>query len=125
MEKRYKFNSDEKEIVKLIKKSCTPDLLHPNTRRFFGKNFHNGWQGHCYHACEVIWLLFAKYKGFQPCTTPYDGINHWWLINVETNEFIDTEPQHDYGCEYKVRKFLKTPPSKRAKIILDRISDSL
>lgn len=122
-EKKYKFVGDEKEIVKLIKECCTPDLLHPNTRRFLGNT--KGWQGHCYHVCEVIWLLFGKDKGFYPVVTPYSGINHWWLLNKDTMEFIDTEPYHDYGCEYKVRKFLKPPPSKRAQKILDRFENLL
>jgi len=87
--------------------------------------------GHCYVAAEVAYHVLGK--PWQPKVISKKVIGsttHWYLFNTQTNEIFDpTEEQFgDSVIPYHQGKscgFLTTQPSKRAKIVLERIKSKL
>ena len=86
--------------------------------------------GYCYIVSEAAYHLYAKEKGFSPYVAKdCYGLTHWWLQNNK-NEIIDivAHAYYDDGEEppYKNGRktaFLTKQPSKRCKIILERIKN--
>ena len=87
--------------------------------------------GHCYVATETLYYLIGgKNQPFQPCRgRDGTGYNHWWLQHKKTGEIIDvTADQYRKRGEFppyengKFGGFLTNKPSKRTKIVLDRLS---
>ncbi len=117
------------EIIELIQKSLSSDLLHKNTIPV--KN--NPLYGHCYIATEALYyLLDDKEKNkYVPSTINVNGITHWFLKHKHTSEIIDiTKSQFDFELDYsksRNRFFLSPKPSKRTLILINRIyeKDSL
>lgn len=107
---------DLKTLVKLIQESLTPDLLKPKYR-----NGVNRYAGHCYVASETLYhLMGGKESGLKP----FGLGDHWWLQDG-SDQIIDiTSAQFDYKFPYYLgrhRSFLTRTPSKRAKILMERI----
>lgn len=80
--------------------------------------------GHCYVACEVFFHLNpGKYK---PCFIRHEGEPHWFLRDRITGEVFDpTVSQFEEVPDYALgvgKGFLTRKPSKRAQVILDRMS---
>lgn len=119
-----------KKIIEIIKKSLSPDLLKPCFRE---KNINNPTFGHCYVASEVLFHILNNPKKYSPMRgKDKDGTNHWWIIDVDNGNIIDpTVDQYNMlnkipPYEVGVRcSFLTKSPSKRAKILLSRITEKV
>jgi hypothetical protein len=87
--------------------------------------------GHCYIASEVLFhFLNSNTPGryFPSIGKDENGINHWWLVDRVNGKIIDLTadqyfsqgklPPYKHG---KKCSFLTKTPSKRARIVIERI----
>ena len=122
------------EIRQLVQKALSPELLKGRWRTEQGTL-----DGHCYVASEALWHLLDK-SLWQPHYALYmdagGRATHWWLVHKDTLEIADpTKEQYD-GYKFldknledgvppykigKIGNFLTKEPSKRAKIVIDRV----
>ena len=122
------------EVRQMVQKALSPELLKGRWRTEQGTL-----DGHCYVASEALWHLLDKTL-WQPHYAVYEDAGgratHWWLVHKDTLEIADpTKEQYDgYNFldknleagvpPYKIGKignFLTKEPSKRAKIVIDRV----
>lgn len=103
---------------KNIVDNLTDDLLKPKYR---GSN--NKYWGHCYVATEAAYYLYGKKENYKPHYIKINGDTHWFLkrgkdiIDLTKNQFnFDVDYSKSRGCG-----FLSSKPSKRCKILLNRI----
>jgi len=112
--------------VDQVQSQLTPDLLKPEYRAI---NETNPMYGHCYVASEVIYHLFEP-GVLQPYYGKDDeGVTHWWLVDEKRNIRVDAtcdqyysigkEPPYDKGVR---ASFLTNEPSKRCRIVTERLS---
>ena len=105
------------EVFNAIRHSLTDDLLRP------------GYTGHCYVASEAYYHIVGKEDGYRPYQMEVSGVSHWWLRRG--SEIIDiTAGQFDHGVNYwhesaRCRGFLTKEPSKRARMLIDRVNKEL
>jgi len=109
-----------KNLIRKIKTNLSPDLLKPQF-----KGSENPIAGHCYVASETLFhLLGGKEKGYVACTLKHEGVSHWWILGPSKEIYDITANQFKIPVPYeKGRKcgFLTKNPSKRAKILINRI----
>lgn len=110
---------DVKSVIQLIKKNLTVDLLKP----YWRARARGPLDGHCYVATESFYALYGKANGWKPyCHRSSNGDTHWWLQNgleildITAEQF---ETEYDYSKGHK--QFFVNYPSKRCKIIIERI----
>ncbi len=117
------------DLILEIQKNLTSDLLKGRWKT----EQEHPLEGHCYIAAEVLWHSLDK-KDFKPmCAVYFDEkgkCTHWWLKNKNTGEILDPTAEQYYpdtppytlgrGCG-----FLTKEPSKRAKIVLNKIQKFL
>ena len=126
-------------LIAAIRKNLSPDLLHEDDRYHDGSGV--GTAGHCYVASEVLYhMLGGKKSGLKPCNgrlwdmqeaddlvaCATSGIQHWWLEDEDGNVIDPTADQFPDGFPYEVgrgRGFLTAKPSKRAKILMQRVRE--
>lgn len=106
-------------LVRLVVENLTPDLLlkTPATTGPLA--------GHCYVACEALYHLGLREAGWRPVVIHHEGVSHWFLrndlgeiIDPTAGQFATTVPYHDgRGCG-----FLTKGPSRRARILMERVS---
>lgn len=106
-------------LIAKIQAALTPDLLKGD----WGSHPH---AGHCYVASEALFHLTGKVM--KPCrATDERGISHWWLetngeiIDVTARQYTDLglTPPYSRG---KGSGFLTREPSKRARTLMERLS---
>jgi hypothetical protein len=114
------------QIIDIIHKNLSPDLLQGKW-----KTQTNPLEGHCYIASESLWHLLDK-ENYQPyCATYYDETGrctHWWLVHKYFNiiadptsgQYLPEKPPYNIG---RKANFLTKHPSKRAKILIDRVNN--
>lgn len=83
-------------------------------------------QGHCYVASECLYHLSGGAEGpYKPMFVRHEGEPHWFLENRTTGDVVDlTGEQFDSPVPYEKgigKGFLTKEPSRRAKIVIDRI----
>ena len=115
-------------LINKIKNNLTPDLLKKEYREL---NKNNTMYGHCYVATETLYHILND-KNFKPFyAKDENGINHWWLQNslgkildVTKEQYltINKKPQYSKG---KKCAFLTKQPSKRSKILINRLYENL
>ena len=112
-------------IIKKVQKFLTPDLL-----RGRWKLQSHPLEGHCYVAAEALWYLLGKDNWKPMCASYQDELGkatHWWLVHKKTNKIADPTreqylpdvPPYHLG---KGSGFLTNTPSKRAQIVMDRVT---
>ncbi len=111
-----------KNLIKQIVNNLTDDL-----RRKPWKGATNPLAGHCYVASEAFYHLSGgKKSGLTPMVVRCGKSTHWYL-RASKNKYIDiTEGQflkpvnhsEGVGCG-----FLTSQPSKRAKILIEKIME--
>ena len=123
------------EVIELIQKNLTLDLLKPQFRK---DNVTNPMFGHCYVATETLYYLIRefklpeKYLDYRPCNgMDSNNISHWWLKN-KNGDILDPtseqytsknmKPPYENGQH---RSFLTKQPSKRTKTLIERINLSI
>jgi hypothetical protein len=88
-------------------------------------------EGHCAVAAESAYhILGGKVNGWVPMVLPryvMGNNTHWWIKNKDTGEIFDptVEQWGDEKCPYHLGMgcgFMTRQPSKRAKILIDRIN---
>jgi len=83
--------------------------------------------GHCYVASEAAYhAMGGSASGFTPQFVRHEGEPHWYLKHDETGLIYDlTADQFGTPVPYELGKgkgFLTKEPSKRARVILERIA---
>jgi hypothetical protein len=88
-------------------------------------------KGHCYIATEALFHLLKDNKRWKPMCASYNDehgkATHWWLVNKDNGNILDPtkeqylpdEPPYHLG---RGCGFLTKNPSKRAKIIINRVN---
>lgn len=107
------------KLITDIQGFLTPDLLSEKW-----KCQKHPLQGHCYVASEALYYLLPDRENYVPMVASYEGGTHWWLKNRKTGEILDvTAEQFDVPPYHLGRGcgFLTKVPSKRTKILLERI----
>jgi hypothetical protein len=116
----------QEDLIAKIRAVLTPDLLK---RPYRGDNATNPMFGHCYVASEALFYLLESREDYCACRGRDErGIVHWWLVNKTTNQIHDVTadqylskglvPPYELG---KRSGFLTKAPSKRCKIVLERV----
>ena len=113
---------DLQSLIKKIQDNLTDDLLKPQYR---DKTKNRFW-GHCYVASETFYYLVGgKESGYAPRRIKVNGINHWFLQHLETDEIVDiTSQQFDFDIDYSLSKkasFLTQFPSKRSLKLMEKV----
>lgn len=120
-------------IYKLIQKNLTDDL-----RRKPWKGNPDPLAGHCYVASEAYYhLCGGKEAGLKPMCGNINGVTHWWLVEVSEkhpsgliiditgDQFYELKDWSELHRQYSIAKgkgFLTRQPSKRAQILIDRVT---
>jgi hypothetical protein len=113
------------DLILNIQKNLTPDLL----RGRWKVQQEHPLEGHCYIAAEVLWHSLGK-NNYKPICASYSDekgkCTHWWLVDKKTNNILDptAEQYHPEKPPYELGRgcgFLTKEPSKRAKIVLNRM----
>ena len=107
------------QSIKTIKSLLTDDL---RKKKYKGNPIRSA--GHCYVASETLYhFLGGKSSGLKPMFIRYDGEPHWFLmwndliIDATCDQFYIRVPY----SRAKGKGFLTKFPSKRSKILLDRL----
>ncbi len=96
--------------------------LTDDLRRKPWKGSPNPLAGHCYLACEV--LSHISDGKLKPYFVRHEGAPHWFLKDENGNVLDPTVGQFNTTPDYtkgRGKGFLTKKPSKRAKIVLDRL----
>lgn len=108
------------DLIEAIHANLTDDLLQPAFRGSTGK-----YAGHCYVACEA--LYHSTKRTLKPYSVHHEGSTHWFLRDESGNVIDPTYEQFTAPVPYqdgRGRGFLTCKPSKRARILLERIKNA-
>jgi len=112
----------KKNLIKLIRKNLTDDLLKPAYRGRPEK-----YAGHCYVATECFYYIYGRYNGWKPKCYKYEnGETHWWL--EKDGEVLDiTAQQLTQGFDYSKGRsqFFVNYPSKRCLMLSGRVEKAI
>lgn len=109
----------KRKLRSRIRSKLTNDLRLPKYR---GKD---RLRGHCYVASEAFFhLAGGKDAGYKPMTVRHECVVHWYLLGPEgvvdlTVDQFDTPVPYHFG---RGRGFLTKEPSKRARILMERVN---
>lgn len=106
-------------LVRQVVEALTPALLRP------GYGGSHPLAGHCYVASEALYhLLGGKDAGWTPEFVRHQNVPHWYLrgpdgqvLDVTAAQF-STTPDYSKG---RPKGFLTREPSKRARIVIEKI----
>lgn len=112
------------QVIQKIKLNLTNDLRLPKYRK--NKNY---LAGHCYVASEALYHLMQEEPieyDFVPHCMKVVNDTHWFLKNWRGKVIDITADQFDKPLDYtksRGRAFLTKQPSKRAKILIERVKN--
>jgi hypothetical protein len=120
-------DAEIENLMSDIRNVLSPDLLKKEYHR---ENSTNPMFGHCYVATEALYYLLDDSARYGPARGRDDaGIVHWWLVDLYEQKIWDPTkdqylsvgkvPPYHNG---KRSGFLTNFPSKRCKIVLDRLT---
>jgi hypothetical protein len=113
-------------IVKQVQKALTPDLIDQS--RCKPRRGASPLECHCYHAAEAVYhLAGAKKSGLVPVHGKFRGGTHWWLEDRKSGRVVDptaAQLPSDYPYDGRRAGFLTRDPSKRARIVMQRVQES-
>jgi hypothetical protein len=119
------------QLIKVIQLALSPELLSKSWKTKPGIHFT---AGHCYCATEALYhLIGGKNSGFCPKVLSHlswpDGLDidetHWFLKHISGIVLDPTKEQFDCPIPYELGRgsgFLTKTPSRRAKIIMERVT---
>jgi hypothetical protein len=115
-------DSEIENLMSDIRGVLSPDLLK---KEYHSENAINPMFGHCYVATEALYYLLNDPVRYRPAR----DIVHWWLVDLYENRIWDATkdqylsvgkvPPYQNG---KRSGFLTNFPSKRCKIVLNRLT---
>lgn len=110
------------ELINIIRKHLTNELRNERYRQS-----ENKYAGHCYAASEALYhLLGGKAVGLTPMFIKHENEPHWFLKSNSGRILDPTADQFKTKVDYSLAKgkgFLTSFPSRRAKIIINRVKD--
>lgn len=113
-----------RKIISFIIASLTNDLRKPQY-----SNSKNKLVGHCYVASEAYYhLLGGKRSGWKPMFIIHENSPHWFLKKNDGTVIDITKDQFKKKVKYENavgKGFLTRQPSKRSKIVIDRVKQKL
>lgn len=108
---------ESSSLVQLIKDHLSDDLLK--------SGYSKG--AHCYVASESLYhILGGKESNLKPMNIKHEGVQHWFLLSSNGVVIDVTADQFSTPVPYdqaRGRGFLTSKPSKRAQILIERISN--
>src|SRR5581483_10235697 len=108
-------------LVESIRENLTSDLLKPGI-----ESGANPLQGHCYVASEAYYhMMGGAASGLKPKRMRIGNDVHWWLEDKDGNVIDITHDQFPTPVPYDQGRgggFLTSQPSKRAQILIDRLT---
>lgn len=115
--------------MRAIQACLTDDLLSPKERRRRRAGSHPH-TGHCYVASEALHHLTGR--SLKPCCGSYRGRTHWWLetrgkcrlpaIYDPTGDQFGDKQRLSFYLRGRGTGFLTWKPSRRARILIDRVN---
>lgn len=126
---------NKQRAFKLVRAALT-DELRP--ARYRGHP--NRYTGHCFLAAETLWhLLGGQESSWRMQCIPRKFLGyedtHWYVRNRKTREILDPTAEQFEGerIPYEMGRFMGTSktgpdrfkPTKRARVMLDRIKENL
>lgn len=119
-------NIPDREAIEKKLAEMVADLRKPQFQA------HHPLSGACYITSEAFFHLGARKAGYKPKVGSYRGITHWWLENdkgekfdLTGSQFKDPQVLEKYYEKGKGCGFLTDFPSKRARILMDRIEATI
>jgi hypothetical protein len=120
-------DSEIENLMSDIRGVLSPDLLK---KEYHSENAINPMFGHCYVATEALYYLLNDPARYGPARGRDErDIVHWWLVDLYENRIWDATkdqylsvgkvPPYQNG---KRSGFLTNFPSKRCKIVLNRLT---
>lgn len=110
------------QLVEDVQSCLTDDLRKPKYQ-----GHENPMTGHCYVASEALYhTLGGKDAGWKPMFIRHEGEPHWFIQNEQGIILDPTASQFSTPVPYEDAKgmgFLTRQPSKRAQVLLERLSD--
>lgn len=107
-------------MIEQVVQALTDDL-----RRSPWRGSPNLLAGQCYVVAECLYHLGLRERGYRPQFIRHEGAPHWLLAN-DLGEVVDpTAGQFETPVPYaqaKGKGFLTSHPSRRAKILMDRVA---
>jgi hypothetical protein len=111
-------------LVAALPAALTVELLRQPYRARVEGGAHPA-TGHCYVACEALYsLLGGKAAGWTPMCQQHEGGPHWWLRGPSGEVVDPTAAQFSTPVPYQLGKgkgFLTAQPSRRARIVIERL----
>jgi hypothetical protein len=101
------------------------DLLAPQYRNKHRRSFSTG---HCYVASEAYYHLAGRKEALKIFYMKWEGEPHWFLKDEEENVIDLTWDQFRVVPNYwagKRKHFLTREPSKRARVLIQRVEAKL
>jgi len=112
-------------LVAALPGALTAELLREPYRTWVEKEGAHPFTGHCYVATEALYhLLGGKAAGWTPMCQQHEGGPHWWLRGPSGEVVDPTAAQFSTPVPYQLGKgkgFLTAQPSKRARIVIERL----
>ena len=109
-------------LVAKIQRALSPDLLRGPWAIHTPTHPH---AGHCYVASEALYhLLGGKQAGFTPMFVRHENQPHWFLRGPQGKIIDPTAAQFRTRVPYEravAKGFLTREPSRRARIVLERV----
>lgn len=106
-------------MIELVQATLTDDLRRPPWR-----GSPDPLAGHCYVASEALYHLGLREQGYRPMFIRHEGSPHWFL--ARGTEVVDaTASQFRTPVPYSQAKgkgFLTREPSRRARILMSRLT---
>jgi hypothetical protein len=117
------------DVIPLIQQSLTPDLLRKDQHEKL-TGIHPT-EGHCAVAAEAAFhLMGGKRKGWVAVVLPRKVLKdntHWWIENTKTGQRLDPTAEQfggepiPYHLGRRVGFMCRTGPSRRAKVVINRV----
>ena len=121
LKETYEYNED-KALTEKIVENLSDDLLK---KEYLKKEDRNRYTGHCYVVSETLYHLTKE--EFFVYNIKHEDSSHWFLkdksgcvVDLTREQFKTIVPYE----KAKRRFFLTKQPSKRSKILIDRIGDN-
>jgi len=108
-------------LLDAVLSSLTPDLLK---KQYVGLPFPGG---HCYVASEALYHLLGRHPHVKAQWVWHEDVSHWFvstdgkIIDLTAEQF-DTPPLY---AEANGKGFLTKYPSKRARVVIERVVEKM